>query len=88
MAKRYKATSTPASVERALGLLAAVVWCITQGWGWLRVLVATVGLALALLVVHTGLSPARGAASTWGSTSVTVVSPPWTVPAAPAVAHV
>lgn len=66
---RYK-TTTPAPVELALGWLAALVYGITQGWGWLRVLVATVGLAVALLAAHTGLSPVRAAASVWGPTSV------------------
>lgn len=70
---RYK-TTPPAPVELVLGALAALVYGITQGWGWLRVLVATVGLALALLVVHTGLSPVRGAASVWGPTSAVAVA--------------
>lgn len=88
MAKRYKATTTPALVERALGLLAAAVWLITQGASWLRLLVAGVGLALALVVAHTALTPTRGAASTWGPNSVTVVAPARVPTAAPAVAGV
>lgn len=86
MAKRYKATSTPASVERALGLLAAVVWCVTQGVSWLRLLVGGVALALAVWLLPAVLYPVRGAASTWGPTTHTL-APAHASTAAPAVPH-
>lgn len=83
MERRYK-TTTPAPVELALGLLAAVVYGVTQGLGWLRLLVGGVALALALVVVHTAATPVRGAASISGA-NVTVLAPPRVTTAAPAL---
>jgi len=69
VARRYK-TTTPASVELALGLVAAVVWGVGQLVGWLRLLVATLAAVVVLGLTHTAVAPVRGAASFWGPTEV------------------
>lgn len=82
MARRYKATRTPQAVEELLGAVAAVVWFVTQGVGWLRLLAACTALGVGLLVGHAALTPVRGAASTWGpTTTVLAPAPPTAAPA-------
>lgn len=83
MTRRYK-TTTPAPVELALGALAAVVWFVTQGVSWLRLLVGGVALAVVLGLAHTALAPVRSTASTWGPSTV-VLAPSRVPTAAPAV---
>lgn len=74
MTRRYK-TTTPAPLEAVLGWVAAVVWFVTQGASWLRLLAAGVALGAALLVGYSALSPVRAPASVWGPSSPTVVAP-------------
>ena len=64
MARRYK-TTTPAPVELALGLVAALVWGVNELVGWLRVLVATLAAVVVLGLAHTVVAPRDPAASTW-----------------------
>lgn len=74
MTRRYK-TTTPAPLEAVLGAVAAVVWFVTQGVSWLRLLAAGVALGAAVLVGYSALGPVRAPASVWGPNSVTVVAP-------------
>lgn len=87
MTRRYK-TNTPAPVEVALGWLAAAVWFVTQGAGWLRLLAAGVALGAALLVGFSALAPVRAPASTTAPVGVTVVAPSRVPAAAVQVARV
>lgn len=64
MARRSKETRTPAVVEGVLGMVAAVVWFITQGVGWLRLVAAGAALGAALLVA-TAVASRVGPGSTW-----------------------
>jgi hypothetical protein len=64
MAKRYKRT-TPAPVDLVLGWLAAGVWFVGQLAGALRLLAATLAVAVVLGLAHTAVAPARGVGSTW-----------------------
>ena len=71
MARRYK-TTTPAPVELALGLVAALVWGVSELVGWFRVLVATTAAVVMLDLAHTAVTPVRAAASVWGPMVVAV----------------
>lgn len=64
MARRYK-TTTPAPVDLALGWVAAAVWFVGQLWGGVRLLAATLAVAVVLGLAHTALTPARSSTSTW-----------------------
>jgi hypothetical protein len=70
--KRYKAQPS-APVEWVLGVVALVVWGVSQLVGSLRVLVATLSVAVVLGLAHTAVAPVRGVGSTWGA--VTVLAP-------------
>lgn len=82
MARRYKSVP-PAPVDAMLGAVAAGVWFVTQGVGWLRLLAAGVALGAVLAVGYSTLAPVRAPASTWGPvTAVPVVVAPARVPVA------
>jgi hypothetical protein len=67
---RLTTAQVPAPIETGLGLLAALVWWVSEGLGWLRVLIATTTAVVVLGLAHTAVAPLRSAASTWGQTTV------------------
>jgi hypothetical protein len=66
MAKRYKPQAQPsAPVELVLGAVALLVWGVGQLWGAVRLLAATLAVAVVVGVAHTALTPVRDSTSTW-----------------------